>query len=154
MNIYILIAAKFLHAVMVTIVQVAVVKMINETVPNHKLSSYSAMVFISVGAGLMLCFGLGLGLPQVDYNPELPKTGKNLEAFNAYTNDKFWRYLLAFPVLINVLALIMFTIFIRKDSIMHNLNKANMNQADAMILINKVYHSCEDRDELLYALKT
>jgi len=48
----------------------------------------------------------------------------------------------------------MFLIFIRKDSIMFNLDKTNMNQADAMILIDKIYNSCEDRDEILYALKT
>ena len=102
----------------------------------------------------MLCFGLGLGLPKSDYSPELPHEGKNKEAFQAHANDKFWRVLLVFPVVINVLMLLMFLIFIRKDSIMHNLSITNINQADAMILIDKIYNTCEDRDEILYAIKT
>ena len=47
--------------------------------------------------------------------------------------------------------LVMFHTFIRVDSIMYNLTQEDESQA--LVLINKVYHPSEDRDDILQTLK-
>lgn len=47
--------------------------------------------------------------------------------------------------------LVNFVLFIKEDSIMFNLSAEN--EEEALILIDKVYHAEEDRQEILAALK-
>ena len=61
--------------------------MINETVPGQSMILYGNIMSMGVTVGFMLCFGLGQGLPPLDYNPNLWRTGDNLTAFEANTND-------------------------------------------------------------------
>jgi hypothetical protein len=50
-----------------------------------------------------------------------------------------------------VMMLFNFLIFIKEDSIMFNLSEDN--ESGALILIDKIYHADEDRQEILAALK-
>ena len=60
---------KFLNGVFVTIVHISVVKMINETVPVNLLQVYGIIVSSAMAFGYFLVLGLGLGLPEGDYDP-------------------------------------------------------------------------------------
>lgn len=93
----------------------------------------------------------GAFLPAGDYDPELIDDAENEKAKQADIEDQFWRLLYLIPVIINVIMLLNFVLFINEDSIMFNLSEENEEQA--LILIDKVYHAQEDRQEILAALK-
>ena len=71
LTLFTLIAGKFLNGVFVTIVHIASVKMINETIPVYLLGSYGNIVQLSGSIGYMLVMCLGMGLPSADYDPGL-----------------------------------------------------------------------------------
>lgn len=55
---------------------------------------------------------MGRGLPQADYNPDLQDDPQNELAQGADIDDTFWRFMLLFPVLINVFMLMSFLLFV------------------------------------------
>lgn len=73
-NIYTLSVGKFFNGVFVTIVHITTIKMINETVPVHKLGRYAPITAVMGAIGYFLVFNLGLALPHVEYNPSLGQT--------------------------------------------------------------------------------
>ena len=73
LNIRILVVGKLLNGIFLTIVHMCVITMINETVPPHLTGQYGIFIQISISTGFMLSFVFGLGFPEHDYNPELPK---------------------------------------------------------------------------------
>lgn len=144
---------KFLHGILITIVQIAAIKMINETVPVYKLESYGPIVANGLATGYLLVLGLGAILPSADYNPLLPinEGSANKSAYEADKADENWRLILAFPILINAIMLVIFQVYIGADSIMYSLSVNN--EDDAMKLIEKIYHADESKTEILNKLK-
>ena len=147
-----LILGKLLHGIFVTIVHIASVKMITETLPHNLIGPYGTSIPLVMTTGYMLTCVFGLGLPEGDYNPAMPLTGPNLKAYQANVEDHFWRVILAFPLLMNFFLLSIFFIWIRTDSIMFNLSK-NDSQS-VLYLIDKVYDSGECRDTILASLQS
>jgi len=92
--------------------------MINETVPVYLLGRYGPVVSAGVACGYFLVFVFGKGLPQADYNPKLMDDADNLKALEANKEDEFWRVIYIFPMVINCLMLVGFSLFIRCDPIM------------------------------------
>jgi MFS family permease len=150
-NTWTLATGKFLNGLCVTVVHIANIKMINETVPVQLLGACGTVVNFMMSVGYYLVLGLGYFLPAGDYDPELINDEQNEKAKQADVDDQFWRLLYLIPVVINVIMLLNFVIFIKEDSIMFNLSEDN--EAEALILIDKVYHAQEDRQEILAALK-
>ena len=143
---------KFLHGLLITVVQIAVIKMINETVPVYKLDAYGPIVANGLATGYLLVHGLGAILPMADYDPRIPLSNPaNEAAFEADKADENWRLILAFPIFINVFMLVSFLAFIGSDSIMYSLS-INDDES-AMKLIEKVYHEDENKTEILNKLK-
>lgn len=96
---------------------------------------------------------VGLGLPEGDYNPALPKIGDNLDAYNADRKDNFWRFILFIPVILNLIMLFVFFCVIKTDSIMFNLSHHDDGQA--LQLIDRVYDTrTQSREEILASLKS
>lgn len=58
-----LIIGKFINGISVSVVHVALIKMINETVPSHLQAKYGPLTNILLQLGYLTIFGLGLGLP-------------------------------------------------------------------------------------------
>ena len=86
---------------------------------------------------------LGQGLPAADFNPDLPRTGANLDAYKADHEDAFWRFILFLPIIINGLMLLNFMVNINAEPIMYALSIDD--DAEAMKLIEKVYDESVDR---------
>ena len=86
---------------------------------------------------------LGEGLPAADYNPGSPKEGDNLKAYQEDHKDNFWRMILLFPIIINILMLLNFVVNIGAEPIMYALSIDD--DEEAMKLIDKVYHESVDR---------
>ena len=63
-----------------------------------------------------------------------------------------WRVLYAIPLILNFYMLFIFVIFIQEDSIMFNLSQDNDQKA--IILIDRIYSKCENRDLILQTLKS
>lgn len=61
----------------------------------------------------------------------------NEQAKQADIDDKWWHFVLFFPVIINSFILISFCFFIKEDSIMFNLSEGN--EQGALRLIEKIY---------------
>jgi len=106
-------------------------------------------------SGYTLTCIVGLGLPASDYNPALGlKNAANKLAYDADVKDEFWRFILFVPVIVNCIMLTVFFLFIRTDSIMFNLSKKDdEHDGEALKLIERVYDSSEDRQEILTVLK-
>ena len=60
---------KFLNGIFVTVVHMAALKMINETIPVYLLFQLGSSIQTCGAFGYLIVFGLGLGLPQNDYIP-------------------------------------------------------------------------------------
>lgn len=103
-------------------------------------------------AGFALCFGLGYLLPAADYDPAITDSEANRAAYLADKQDVYWRFIYFFPVICNCIMLFNFLVFIRAESIMYSLRQGN--DAEALILIKKVYHSSEDPQAILRTLKS
>lgn len=125
LDLYTIIAAKFVHGLFVTFVHMSNVKMINETVPEYLKSQYGTYIAVVMTSGYTLTMIVGLGLPDQDYNPALEKSGTNLEAYKADKADHFWRFILFVPVLLNIVMLTVYFCCIKTDSIMFNLSNGN-----------------------------
>ena len=153
MDLKTIIVAKFVHGLFVTFVHMSNVKMINETVPEYLKSQYGTYIAVVMTSGYTLTMIVGLGLPEQDYNPAIPRTGDNLEAYNADKADHFWRFILFVPVILNLIMLIVFFCCIKTDSIMFNLSQGD--EQKALELIDRVYDTkSEDRQEILNSLKS
>lgn len=152
LNVKTLILGKLLHGIFVTVVHIANVKMINETVPHNLIGPYGSLIAIEITTGYMLTCVFGVGFPEGDYNPDLPRTGQNLEAYEANVDNEFWRFMLAFPIFMNLIMLSVFFVSIRTDSIMFNLSKKDSNAA--LYLIDRVYENSESREAILENLKS
>ena len=122
LNLYSISIFKFLNGFFVTVVHMAAVKMINETIPNQLLGSAGTIIQASFSFGLMICFGLGLNLPQADFQPGLTE---DPEILSLYQNDNWWRFMYIFPCFLNLIMVFSFLIFIKEDSIMFNLSHDN-----------------------------
>lgn len=142
-----IVLGKLLHGICVTVVHIANVKMIQETVPAHLLGYYGVFIAVVMMSGYSLTCFVGLGLPSGDYNPALGlKNQQNYDSYEKDVKDSFWRFILFIPVIINVIMLSVFFLAIRADSIMFNLSKKDEeHDQEALKLIDKVYHKSEDR---------
>jgi MFS family permease len=70
-SIWTLAFGKLLNGFFVTVVHIAAVKMINETVPVEVLGKYGSVYMVGQASGYLLVMGFGLGLPSGDYKPGL-----------------------------------------------------------------------------------
>ena len=137
LSVYTLVIGKLCNGFFVTVVNIASVKMISESLPVY-MDEYGIMaIMIPNGFGYFLVQAMGAGLPQNDYNPELLDDKDNLLAQQADINDHFWRIMYGFPILINLLMLSIFMIFIKDDPIMYSLSIGN--EEKAINLIAKIY---------------
>lgn len=152
MDLYAMIAAKFVHGLFVTFVHIATVKMIAETIPEYVKSQYQTYIAVVMTTGYTLTMIVGLGLPSGDYNPALPLSGDNLTALNEDKKDHFWRFILFVPVLINIIMLTVFFSKVKTDSIMFNVG--SQNNEEALQLIDRIYDTTtENRDDILLSLQ-
>jgi len=55
----------------VTVCHIAAIKMINETVPVFVLGKVAVLIQTMMAFGYFLVIGMGIGLPQGDYDPGL-----------------------------------------------------------------------------------
>lgn len=150
-NTYTIASGKFLNGFFVTVVHMANIKMINETVPVYLLGTCGTVVNSMQSFGYYLVMGLGYFMPSGDYDPEITNSPENERAKQADIDDQFWRFLYLIPVFVNIIMLFNFTVFIKEDSIMFNLSQDN--DQEALVLIDKIYHQDEDRQWILAALK-
>lgn len=128
----------------------AACKMLNETVPVYYLGYFGIFIDVGLETGNMLCFGFGQWLPQGDYSPSLHDDA-NMRAKQENIADTFWHFIYIFPLLLNCIILFNFCFFIKADSIMFNLS--NDNEEEAMVMIERIYHASEDREDILAKLK-
>ena len=70
-SIWTLAVGKLLNGFFVTVVHIAAVKMINETVPVEVLGKYGSVYSVGGACGYLFVMGFGLGLPSGDYKPGL-----------------------------------------------------------------------------------
>ena len=63
LNIWTLSLGKLFHGFVVTVVHVASMKMVNETVPVYMLGSCGTLIQTSTAFGYLLVLGMGAGLP-------------------------------------------------------------------------------------------
>ena len=82
-----IVIGKFLHGYYVTVVHMAMCKMIAETVPKSQAALFSPVIQVFGAGGFALVLGFGLLLPQNDYRPGMPKEGKNLMAYEENIDD-------------------------------------------------------------------
>ena len=125
LNVWAITFGKLLHGFFVTVVHIASIKMINETIPVYMLGSCGTVIQTSTALGYMLVLGFGLGLPSNDYNPALVDDELNNLALEANKADQFWRLIYAFPVVVSGWMLLSFLLGINEDSIMFNLSEDN-----------------------------
>lgn len=117
------------------VIQIAALKYIHETVPNHLsgMIGTAPAVGLAVGDVLVLIFGL----EKISYDPleelDIWKTGTK-EKLKA---NESWRFIYMIPGVINVVMLLLFITFIRKEPIMYSLS--HNNSENATKLMNKVY---------------
>ena len=127
-NVWCLAVGKFLNGLFVTVVHMAQLKMVNETVPVYLLEKYGTAVQILSSVGYFFLFSLGRGLPLIEYNPDLARSDSsqlNTRAYHALLNNEFWRTIFFIPCIINLLMLFIFHLFIKEDSIMFNVSNNN-----------------------------
>lgn len=151
LNTYTISLGKFLNGFFVTVVHMANIKMINETVPVYLLGACGTVVGTMQSFGYFAVLAGGIMLPSGDYDPELIGDKENELAKQADVDDQLWRLLYLIPVVLNFVMLINFFCFIREDSIMFNLSQGRDERA--MVLIEKLYHPEEDRQRILRILK-
>ena len=68
-SMFTLFTGKFLNGFFVTVVHMAQIKMINETVPVYLLGTCGPIVQQCTALGYLLVMGFGFGLPKADYIP-------------------------------------------------------------------------------------
>ena len=76
-NIYTLSIGKFLNGFFVTVVHIANIKMINETVPVYLLGKFGTVVQGLISMGYFVVLSLGYFLPSGDYDPEIKNDPMN-----------------------------------------------------------------------------
>jgi len=89
--------------------------MLNETAPVYLLGKCGPIVQVMNSLGYLIVFTSGLGLPQLDYNPELRHDIDNTPnkiAFDANYGDNFWRVIFIVPLFVNVFMIVSFMVFI------------------------------------------
>jgi hypothetical protein len=58
-----LVIGKFLNGFFVTVVHIAAIKQLNETIPVYLINTYGNFTTVGLAFGYMIVLGLGLGLP-------------------------------------------------------------------------------------------
>jgi len=131
-----LMLGKLLNGFMTGAIQIAALKYIHETVPNH----ITGMIGVSPAFGLALgdVLILLLSLEKISYNPLADQN----KIWDGEVKDKLkvnqsWRIIYMIPGAVNVLMLLLFTAFIRKEPIMYSLTHSNPENATK--LMDQVY---------------
>lgn len=112
--------------------------MLDETVPIHLSSTFGTATNTFLSGGIMVALLLGIGLPDDDDLEGQKETG-------------FWRVIYGFQYFCQALTIIMFMTCYRDDSITYSISTGN--DEAALRLIEKVYASTEDPQEVLKELK-
>ena len=71
LNIWAIILGKFLQGISVTVVHLAVMKIINETVPLSMVGFFGVFINQVGTIGMLLSLGLGIIMPPADYDPSI-----------------------------------------------------------------------------------
>lgn len=142
LNVWAIILGKFLQGISVTVVHLAVMKIINETVPLSMVGYFGVFIQLCGSIGMLLCLGLGIMMPPADYDPSILNDPQNQEAYEADKEDNYWRLINFVPVISCVVMLFNFCVFIKTEPIMFSIR--NNNLEDAKVMIKKIYHPSED----------
>lgn len=111
--------------------------MIDEIVPVRLIGIYGPATSIFMTFGMFNSMILGLMLPDSE-----DKQGQ--------IENENWRVLLGFPIIYQIISLVVFGLFIKEDTIIYNVNQGN--DKDALIMLKKVYKKC-DYNEVLSVFK-
>lgn len=133
-----IVIGRFFFGFCCGVFSVAGPKMLDETVPIQLSSSFGTATNTFLSGGIMVALLLGAGLPDDS-------------DFEGQVDDGFWRVIYGFPLICNVITILMFLTCFREDSITYSISTDN--DADALSLIKKVYAAHEDPDEILASLK-
>ena len=83
LNIWAIIVGKLLQGIPVTVVHLACMKMINETVPLSMVGYFGVFIQLLGSVGLLLSLGLGIIMPAADYDPSIKYVQSNIDAYEA-----------------------------------------------------------------------
>ena len=125
---------KLINGISVTIVNIAALKMINETVPLEYMGSFGNAYAFYGSIGSTLLSLLGTLLPEADYNPALTDDPVNEAARLADLKDHYWRLQTGFPMLVNLYMLAFFTFYINEEPIMFNLSAGKDEGAEILAI--------------------
>lgn len=123
--------------------------MLDETVPVNLHSIFGTATNSFLAGGIMIALCLGVLLPD---EVLLDKDGKDIGLNTAGLKaDNNWRVIYGFPYICQFLTVLMFLTCYREDSITFSIGAGK--DEEALKLIQKVYKSDEDPDEILADLK-
>ena len=108
LNFWSILIGKLMFGFAAAVVSVAAPKMIDETVPIHKLKIFGLATNVYISLGVTLAMAMGLWLSKSDDTEGMKKT-------------QFWRYIFGMPALFSVLQFICLFTILKYDSIMFNL---------------------------------
>lgn len=128
-NVWIICVGRFLFGVGCGILAVFIPKMIEETVPSYLLPPYGSSSNIGIATGALIPMILSAGLPGPTDMVSLKK-------------DKFYKLVLLFPLLFQVIQLSFFALIYRLEPLKYLVR--NNRGSRALRVIKKLYHRSSD----------
>ena len=148
LNFWMIVVGRFFFGVCCGVFSVAGPKMLDETVPVHLHSIFGTASNSFMSVGIMIALLLGVVLPDEVLRNE---KGEDIPNYDELKKDNNWRVIYGFPYICQFLTILMFITCYREDSITFSIGSGN--DEGALKLIQKVYKSSEDPDEILADLK-
>lgn len=147
-NLWTIVIGRYLFGFCCGVFSVAGPKMLDETVPVHLHSIFGTATNSFMSGGIMIALLLGVLLPDEILTDSEGKDSYNIAGLKADTN---WRVIYGFPYVCQALTILMFLTCWREDSIAFTIGMGD--DENALKLIEKIYASNEDPDEILEDLK-
>ena len=105
LNVWAILAGKFVFGLASGAIIVASSIYLNETVPVEKSATFDFTTNFGVILGITICLVLGLGLPDASTDPEAAKS------------TQFWRVINGMPILFGTISLLNWLCFFRFESL-------------------------------------
>ncbi|CDW78529.1 sugar transporter family protein [Stylonychia lemnae] len=137
-NFYTLCIGRLLFGFCGGIFQVALPRMIEETVPHNLYGSFGVVSVMSLNFGQMMGIVMGLGLPDADDEESMK-------------NTSFWRIIYGMPWVLQAIVLVSYLIFLKHDTIKYLID--NKKDEEALSMIRQIYHESENHRYILEYLK-